>query len=95
MLAEFAQARFVSIVLADTAEVWLDLFAQQMGQPHRAATRLLSSDVTQRRCGGASGATGPFYFPAEPTAYFDMAFFATMEKARRRRQLCDSLSGGP
>ena len=78
--AEQAQARFVSVVLADTEEVWSDLFVEQVGQPYRPPTLVLFSDVTQSPCGGASGATGPFYCPADRKAYLDTAFFATMER---------------
>jgi predicted metalloprotease len=39
---------------------------------------VLYADVTQSPCGGASGATGPFYCPADKKAYLDTAFFATL-----------------
>ncbi|WLP91027.1 neutral zinc metallopeptidase [Gordonia sp. NB41Y] len=31
-------------------------------------------------CGAASSSTGPFYCPADQTAYFDPSFFATLEQ---------------
>jgi predicted metalloprotease len=36
------------------------------------------SGVTQSPCGGASGASGPFYCPADRKAYLDTEFFTTM-----------------
>ena len=77
--AEQEEAQFVSVVLADTEEVWADIFASQVGQPYRPPTLVLFSQVTQSPCGNASGATGPFYCPADKKAYLDTEFFATLE----------------
>jgi len=41
---------------------------------------VLFSGVTQSPCGGASGATGPFYCPADRKAYLDTAFFTTLAR---------------
>ena len=41
---------------------------------------VLYSGVTQNPCGGASGATGPFYCPADKKAYLDTSFFTTMSQ---------------
>jgi len=41
---------------------------------------VLYSGVTQSPCGDASGATGPFYCPADKKAYLDTEFFATMSQ---------------
>ncbi|MEL6586232.1 MAG: neutral zinc metallopeptidase [Pseudomonadota bacterium] len=72
------EAAFVSVVLADTEEIWAQVFRQQLGAEYRPATLVLYSGVTQSPCGGASGATGPFYCPADKKAYLDTAFFTTM-----------------
>lgn len=77
---EQQQAQFVSVVLADTEEVWADIFRNQVGTAYNAPTLVLFSDVTQSPCGGASGATGPFYCPADRKAYLDTQFFTTMER---------------
>lgn len=42
------------------------------------ATKIFSGNVTTGGCGSASSATGPFYCPADSTAYFDPTFFSDM-----------------
>lgn len=70
---------FVSVTLADTEEVWAQLFRSQLGREYRPATLVLFKGATQSPCGGASGATGPFYCPADRKAYLDTAFFTVLE----------------
>ncbi|SDY94162.1 hypothetical protein SAMN05444004_104174 [Jannaschia faecimaris] len=77
---EQREAEFVSVVLADTEEVWADVFRRQVGEAYRAPMLVLFSGVTSSPCGGASGATGPFYCPADRKAYLDTAFFTTLEQ---------------
>ena len=78
--AERREGEFVSVVLADTEEVWTALFREQVGEAYRQPVLVLFSGVTQSPCGGASGATGPFYCPADRKAYLDTAFFTTLER---------------
>lgn len=73
-------AEFSSRVLATTETVWGQIFPQQVGRDYRAPTLVLYADVTQSPCGGASGATGPFYCPADKKAYLDTAFFSTLAR---------------
>lgn len=73
-------AEFSSRVLATTEQVWEQIFPQQVGRDYTAPKLVLYSDVTQSPCGGASGATGPFYCPADRKAYLDTAFFATLSR---------------
>ncbi|WP_407494462.1 neutral zinc metallopeptidase [Pseudooceanicola sp. MF1-13] len=69
---------FVASVLATTEDVWSQVFPQQVGENYDAPTLVLFSHQTSSPCGGASGATGPFYCPADEKAYLDTAFFATL-----------------
>jgi uncharacterized protein len=78
--ADEAAAEFVSVTLADTEEVWAGIFADQLGRSYRPATLVLFKGVTQSPCGGANGATGPFYCPADRKAYLDTEFFTTLER---------------
>jgi uncharacterized protein len=78
--ADEEAAEFVSVTLADTEEVWDEIFATQLGREYRPATLVLFKGVTQSPCGGASGATGPFYCPVDRKAYLDTDFFTTLER---------------
>lgn len=77
--ADERAAQFVSVTLADTEEVWAEIFARQVGQPYNPPTLVLFKGATGSPCGGASGASGPFYCPADEKAYLDTAFFVTLE----------------
>ncbi|MDO9524230.1 MAG: neutral zinc metallopeptidase [Gemmobacter sp.] len=69
---------WVSGVLATTETVWANQFRQELGRDYRPPVLVLFSGVTQSPCGGASGATGPFYCPGDRKAYLDTEFFATL-----------------
>lgn len=71
---------FSAQVLATTEQVWTNVFPNAFGKPYDPPTLVLFSQVTQSPCGGASGATGPFYCPADEKAYLDTAFFAYMKQ---------------
>jgi predicted metalloprotease len=73
-------AEFASVTLADTEEVWARIFEQQVDGPYQPATLVLFKGATQSPCGGANGATGPFYCPADNKAYLDTEFFTTLER---------------
>ena len=75
-----AAAQFVSVVLADTETVWSGIFEEQMGRVYDPPVLVLFSGVTQSPCGSASGATGPFYCPADQKAYLDTDFFVQMSR---------------
>jgi uncharacterized protein len=78
--ADQAEGDFVSVVLADTEEIWARVFREQLGKPYRPATLVLFKEATLSACGGASEATGPFYCPADRKVYLDTAFFTTMHE---------------
>ncbi len=69
---------FSSRVLATTEDVWGRIFPQHLGRDYTPPVLVLFSGVTRSPCGGASGATGPFYCPADRKAYLDTEFFSTL-----------------
>lgn len=71
-------AQFVSVTLADTEEVWAQVFAEQIGREYWPATLVLFKGGTQSDCGGATSMTGPFYCPVDRKVYLDTDFFTTM-----------------
>ncbi|WP_281855979.1 KPN_02809 family neutral zinc metallopeptidase [Litoreibacter halocynthiae] len=78
--ADKQAGEFVSVVLGDTEEVWAEIFNDQVGRPYKPATLVLFKGGTQSPCGGASGASGPFYCPADKKAYLDTEFFTTLSR---------------
>ena len=78
--AEKKASDFSARVLATTETVWGNVFSQQLGRTYNPPRMVIFSDVTQSACGGASGATGPFYCPADQKAYLDTKFFAQMSQ---------------
>lgn len=71
-------AEFVSVVLADTEEVWTEQFARA-GKTYRKPTLVLFRDQVRSACGFASAASGPFYCPADQQVYIDLAFYQDMK----------------
>jgi len=78
--SERAAGEFVSVVLADTEEVWDGIFGSSLNARYTPPTLVLYSGSTGSPCGGASGATGPFYCPGDQKIYLDTAFFDTMQR---------------
>nr|WP_325254197.1 neutral zinc metallopeptidase [Amylibacter sp.] len=78
--ADEQAAEFVSVTLADTETIWTEVFDEQLGQTYRPATLVLFKGATQSPCGGANGASGPFYCPVDKKAYLDTDFFTTLSR---------------
>ncbi len=74
---EQERAQFVSVVLADTEDVWNQLFAQA-GSDYQEPYLVLFKNSVSSACGFASAATGPFYCPADSQVYIDLSFFDEM-----------------
>ncbi len=70
---EAAMAEYVSVVLADTEDVWHELFEKQ-NLTYKEPTMILFKHHVQSACGSATSATGPFYCPADQSIYIDLDF---------------------
>ena len=75
-----SMGEFAAVVLADTEAVWFRVLEEQLGIVYTPPTLVLFDQVTQSPCGNASGATGPFYCPADRKAYLDTNFFNTLDQ---------------
>jgi uncharacterized protein len=73
--AEDEHARFVSVVLKDTEDVWHKLFSEQWSSDYNEPTLILFSGTDRSGCGFASAATGPFYCPMDNSVYIDLSFY--------------------
>ena len=71
------QAQFVSIVLANTEDVWQAQF-KRMGANYQAPTLTIFSGAYPTACGQGQSAMGPFYCPGDQKVYIDLRFFETM-----------------
>ena len=66
--------RFVSTVLADTEDVWTQVFKER-GGTYRDPKLVLFRDATPTACGQGESATGPFYCPGDEKVYIDLSFY--------------------
>lgn len=76
--ADDERAEFVKVVLAETEDVWNDLFARQ-GEDYAEPTLVLFRDGVQSACGSASAAMGPFYCPGDRQVYIDLSFYKDLK----------------
>ena len=67
-------ADMVSVVVADTEDVWTGIFAAQ-GRQYQAPTLVMFTGTTRSACGMGQAAMGPFYCPADQKAYIDLSFY--------------------
>ena len=72
--------RFVKVVLADTEEVWHQIF-NEAGSTYKEPSLILFNGQVTSACGSASAATGPFYCPGDQTVYLDTSFFVEMRQS--------------
>jgi len=63
--------KFVSVILADTDNVWGQLFHDQFGCEYRQPKMVLFSDRVQSGCGIAGSQSGPFYCPGDQNVSLD------------------------
>jgi len=72
------RAKFVSVVLGYTEDVWDSLFAVS-GKQYVKPRLVLFRDQVESACGMASAASGPFYCPGDQEVYIDLSFYEELE----------------
>ncbi len=75
---EKAKGEFVEVVLADTEDVWTELFAQS-GLQYEKPTLVMFEGATSTACGQGQSAMGPFYCPLDKRVYIDLGFYEELE----------------
>lgn len=71
-------AKFVSTVLADTEDVWTDIFTKA-GRTYTDPKLVLFRGATPTACGQGESAMGPFYCPVDRKVYIDLDFYQTLK----------------
>ena len=71
--------RFVSQVLADTEDVWTQVFTG-FGRRYSEPAMVLFSGATRTACGTGMAQMGPFYCPLDRKIYIDLSFYDMMKR---------------
>lgn len=71
-------AEFVSVVLADTEDVWAKVF-EENNMTYTNPTLVLFTESVSSGCGMQSAAVGPFYCPADHKLYIDLSFYGELK----------------
>ena len=69
---------FVAVVLADTEDVWKQVFGNG-GRTYLEPKLVLYTGQIASACGRASTASGPFYCPNDEKVYLDLSFFEELK----------------
>lgn len=72
-------ADFVSVVLADTEDVWAAEF-EKRDMVYENPKLVLFRDSVQSACGAANSAVGPFYCPGDHKLYIDLSFYQELKQ---------------
>lgn len=76
---EQREFKLMKVVLADTEDVWTDLFRQK-GASYVKPTLDVYTRSRPTACGMGRSATGPFYCPGDSKIYIDLDFFTLMKQ---------------
>ena len=74
------KVRFVKTVLADTEDVWGEIFPRVFRGRYTPPTLVLFTGRVQSACGLASAAAGPFYCQLDRKVYIDLAFYDELKR---------------
>jgi len=70
---------FVTVVLADTEDVWTQQFAA-IGRNYDPPTLVIYRGQYPTGCGVGDARMGPFYCPADRNIYIDLSFYDALER---------------
>ena len=70
--------KFVRTVLADTEDVWKDVFTKG-GATYKEPKLVLFRGSYPTACGQGQAAMGPFYCPGDQKVYIDLDFYQTLK----------------
>lgn len=70
---------FVGTVLADTEDVWNQIFRKYNLGTYKEPKLVLFTNAVNTACGSASSASGPFYCPGDQKLYMDLVFFEELK----------------
>lgn len=77
-LADDPLADMISVVIADTEDVWSDIFAG-INRRYEEPRLVLFSGTTTSSCGLGQAAMGPFYCSRDKNAYIDLSFYRDLQ----------------
>ena len=66
---------FVATILADTEDVWHQVFQENNLGIYQEPKMILFTHAVETACGIGESAMGPFYCPADQNVYMDLVFF--------------------
>jgi hypothetical protein len=75
-------AQFVSVVLAETEDVWTEIFRRE-GLTYQYPKLVLYTGSVQSARGFSSAATGPFYCSGDYKLYIDLSFYEELKNKFR------------
>lgn len=76
---EARKVAFVKHVLAETEDVWSNLF-QKLGKSYRQPKLVLFTGRVNSACGLADSAVGPFYCSSDDKVYIDLQFYDELKQ---------------
>lgn len=74
-----AMGTFIKRVLADTEDVWSQVF-QSVGKRYKDPQLVLFTGGTRTACGVGQSAMGPFYCPLDQKVYVDLVFYDELKR---------------
>jgi len=78
--ADDRMGKFVATVLADTEDVWKDVFAKGGATYKEPRLVMFRGRTDTGGCGTGESAMGPFYCPVDQKVYIDLAFYEILTK---------------